>query len=192
MGGSVLAVGGGAPLSHRGDYGRTESDGIGQTLVYLRRQPGSVTRSRPGPARSRIGHGFERTEAHGSAAHGVRLVALGHREARGSATLRPRFVTPRHASATRRRATPRQDAARTRQDAPESTRTGRGYARSTGRQDAAGARLRARGRSVQELHTFLRSVRTRKGPGHPSMPGLCLSRLGSDYRRRMRTRSVAR
>ena len=40
MGGSALAVGGGGPLAAVVDYGRTESDGTGQTGVHL----GAVTR----------------------------------------------------------------------------------------------------------------------------------------------------
>ena len=75
--------------------------------------PGSVAHR---PRVRAHGSARKRTEAHGSAALGLRLVALGHREAQGSATLRPRFVaataTARHGTVSTGHATPgcRQDA----------------------------------------------------------------------------------
>jgi len=164
MGGSVLAVGGGAPC--RPSRLRPNRIRLRRTVI---RPPCTVDRIltgpiEPGPGPMPIGWpepgplGLDRrpsgcSRRYGSARHGT--VSTGPE---------------------------RQDAARTRQDAPGSTRTGRGYARSTGRQDATGGKLRARARCVQILHTFLRSVRPRKSPGSHCSPGASFvsSRLGSD------------
>jgi hypothetical protein len=128
----------------------------------------------------------KRTEAHGSAAHGVRLVALGHREAHGSATLRPRFVTLGRASTRYRRsrnARMLSGRARMRQD-----RRGRGEA-TLGRPDA-GTRYGASYACAGEACTILHHSGHEKARATLRCPGFAC--LGSTYRRRMRIKSAAR
>jgi len=199
MGGSVLAVGGGAPLPTAPITAKPDPiapDSHPSTMhagphlaarrrLTARRRPRAwsplaarhrprVRAPRPRPrvagCSRRYGSARKRTEAQ-------RMVCAWSRLVTGKRTEAQRFVRASSRHGTVSTGQERQDAARTRQDAPGSTRTGRGYARSIGRQDATGAKLRARGRSVHFVSFLSVSPRTRKSPGHPSMPGLRLSRL---------------